>query len=69
MRQLGAVHSVLGYWTTAGPDPATVEMPTGTGKTDTMIGLLAALPIPRPENSRDGSQGSGTLGRRTFGGV
>ena len=26
-------------------------MPTGTGKTDTMIGLLAALPIPRPENS------------------
>lgn len=45
--QLGAVHSVLGYWTTAKTDPATVVMPTGTGKTDTMISLLVALPIER----------------------
>jgi hypothetical protein len=45
--QLGAVYSVLGYWTTARTDPATVVMPTGTGKTDTMISLLVALPIER----------------------
>jgi superfamily II DNA or RNA helicase len=40
--QLGAVHAVLGYWATAPIQPATVVMPTGTGKTDTMIGLFAA---------------------------
>ena len=45
--QLGALHSVLGYWTTARTEPATVVMPTGTGKTDTMIALLVALPVPR----------------------
>src|SRR5215204_1463920 len=31
--QLGAIHSVLGYWTTGATDPATIVMPTGTGKT------------------------------------
>ena len=40
--QLGAMHAVLGYWTTNRPDPATVVMPTGTGKTETMLGLLLA---------------------------
>ncbi len=40
--QLGAVHSILGYWTLASTQPATVVMPTGTGKTETMIALLAA---------------------------
>ena len=45
--QLGAVHSVLGYWTTNEDDPATVVMPTGTGKTDTMIALFCAAPIER----------------------
>lgn len=44
--QAGAVHSVLGYWTTAPTEPATVVMPTGTGKTDTMISIFAAT---RPE--------------------
>lgn len=44
--QLGAVHSTLGYWTTGSAQPATVVMPTGTGKTETMIALLAAA---RPE--------------------
>jgi superfamily II DNA or RNA helicase len=44
--QLGAIHAVLGYWTTKRPAPATVVMPTGTGKTDTMVGLLVAA---RPE--------------------
>ncbi|MDI6915533.1 MAG: DEAD/DEAH box helicase family protein [Desulfitobacteriaceae bacterium] len=39
--QLGAVHAVLGYWTTGSTQPATVVMPTGTGKTETMIALLA----------------------------
>jgi superfamily II DNA or RNA helicase len=44
--QIGAIHAVLGYWTTEGTDPATVVMPTGTGKTEAMIGLFAAH---RPE--------------------
>jgi superfamily II DNA or RNA helicase len=39
--QIGAVHSVLGYWTTGVVTPATVVMPTGTGKTETMLALLA----------------------------
>jgi superfamily II DNA or RNA helicase len=41
--QLGAVHAVLGFWTTGTPEPATVMMPTGTGKTETMVALLAAV--------------------------
>ena len=40
--QLGAVHSVMGYWTTKSTVPATVVMPTGTGKTETMLALLVA---------------------------
>lgn len=40
--QLGAVHAVLGYWTTKRTTPATVVMPTGTGKTETMLALLVA---------------------------
>ncbi len=45
--QLGAVYSVLGYWTTHVLTPATVVMPTGTGKTDTMLALFAAARLPR----------------------
>ncbi|QTE30062.1 DEAD/DEAH box helicase [Pengzhenrongella sicca] len=45
--QLGAVHAVLGYWTTKATLPATVVMPTGTGKTETMLALLVAARIPR----------------------
>ena len=45
--QLGALHSVLGYWTTKSPVPATVVMPTGTGKTETMLALLVAARLPR----------------------
>lgn len=44
--QLGAIHAVLGYWTTKRSEPATVVMPTGTGKTETMLGLLVTA---RPE--------------------
>lgn len=45
--QLGAVHAVLGYWTTNQRKPATVVMPTGTGKTETMLALLVAARMPR----------------------
>jgi superfamily II DNA or RNA helicase len=45
--QLGAVHAVLGYWTTRRTTPATVVMPTGTGKTETMLALLVAARLPR----------------------
>lgn len=45
--QLGAVHAVLGYWTTKRLTPATVVMPTGTGKTETMLALLVAARVPR----------------------
>jgi superfamily II DNA or RNA helicase len=44
--QVGAVHALLGYWTTDPRLPATVVMPTGTGKTDTMVTALVAA---RPE--------------------
>lgn len=40
--QLGSIHAVLGYWTTNRTTPATVVMPTGTGKTETMLSLLVA---------------------------
>jgi superfamily II DNA or RNA helicase len=45
--QLGALHAVLGYWTTKRTMPATVVMPTGTGKTETMLALLVAARLPR----------------------
>jgi len=40
--QAGAVHAVLGYWTTRVTDPVTVVMPTGTGKTETMLALFCS---------------------------
>lgn len=43
--QLGALHSILGYWTTDNQKPATVVLPTGTGKTETMLALLVAAQI------------------------
>lgn len=39
--QIGATYSILGHWTTSN-SPATVVMPTGTGKTETMLCLLIA---------------------------
>ncbi|VVD99909.1 DNA helicase [Pandoraea communis] len=44
--QLGALHAALGHWK-ASVKPATVVMPTGTGKTETMLSLLVAQRIPR----------------------
>lgn len=37
--QIGALHATLAHWTVA-DDPATIVMPTGTGKTETMLALL-----------------------------
>jgi superfamily II DNA or RNA helicase len=45
--QVGAVHAVLGDWTTGSMQPATVVMPTGTGKTETMVALLVAALLER----------------------
>ena len=45
--QIGALHAVLGYWTTDPKAPATIVMPTGTGKTETMVALFAQQRIER----------------------
>ena len=37
--QLGALHATLAHWTLS-REPVTVVMPTGTGKTETMLSLL-----------------------------
>lgn len=42
--QIGALHAVLGHWT-ASHEPVTVVMPTGSGKTDTMVSLFVAAPM------------------------
>lgn len=44
--QIGALHAVLGHWSVS-TDPVTVVMPTGTGKTETMLTLLAHGDIER----------------------
>ncbi|HWA70685.1 MAG TPA: DEAD/DEAH box helicase family protein [Polyangiaceae bacterium] len=45
--QIGALHTILGYWTTDPQEPATVVMPTGTGKTETMLAVYAHQRIAR----------------------
>ncbi|MFI7283438.1 DEAD/DEAH box helicase [Micromonospora chersina] len=40
--QIGALHSVMGHWSSGLSDPGIVVMPTGTGKTETMLALLVA---------------------------
>jgi superfamily II DNA or RNA helicase len=42
--QIGALYAILGHWT-ASQEAVTVVMPTGSGKTDTMVSLLVAAPI------------------------
>jgi superfamily II DNA or RNA helicase len=37
--QIGALHSILSHWTVSG-EPSTIVMPTGTGKTETMLSIL-----------------------------
>jgi superfamily II DNA or RNA helicase len=46
--QIGALHSIIGYWSSGLDRPAIIVMPTGTGKTETMIALLVA---ERPERT------------------
>jgi len=40
--QLGALHAIGAHWS-LGHQPATIVMPTGTGKTETMLAALAAF--------------------------
>ena len=44
--QIGALHAALAHWTVS-TKPATIVMPTGTGKTETMLALLTAVKIER----------------------
>jgi len=44
--QLGAVHAIAGHLT-VNTDPATIVMPTGTGKTETMLSALVYCQCPK----------------------
>ncbi|MDK2014635.1 MULTISPECIES: DEAD/DEAH box helicase [unclassified Deinococcus] len=44
--QIGAVYAALSHWT-AREDPATIVMPTGTGKTETMLALCVQQRMER----------------------
>ena len=44
--QIGALHAIQAHWSTSDAT-ATIVMPTGTGKTDTMIALLVSTPCPK----------------------
>lgn len=44
--QVGAVHAVLSHWTVSN-DTASIIMPTGTGKTETMLALVVHSRLPR----------------------
>ena len=44
--QIGAVHAVHAHWSVA-ETPATMVMPTGTGKTETMLSILVSACCPR----------------------
>ncbi|MEQ1934857.1 MAG: DEAD/DEAH box helicase family protein, partial [Fimbriimonadaceae bacterium] len=44
--QIGALHSALAHWSVS-DKPATIVMPTGTGKTETMLALVTAVGITR----------------------
>ena len=44
--QIGAVHAVHAHWSVSDA-PATIVMPTGTGKTDTMLSILVSVRCPR----------------------
>jgi superfamily II DNA or RNA helicase len=44
--QIGALYAVLAHWSTTDA-AATIVMPTGTGKTETMLALLVCAQLPR----------------------
>jgi superfamily II DNA or RNA helicase len=44
--QVGALHAALAHWSVS-HNPATIVMPTGTGKTETMLALLVCVRLDR----------------------
>ena len=44
--QIGAIHAVHAHWAVS-EGPATVVMPTGTGKTETMLSVLVSAPCTK----------------------
>jgi superfamily II DNA or RNA helicase len=44
--QVGALHAIHAHWSTS-DETATVVMPTGTGKTETMLAVLTSAPCER----------------------
>lgn len=44
--QIGAIHAVKAHWIVSN-EPATLVMPTGSGKTETMLAVLVSEPIER----------------------
>jgi len=44
--QIGAVHAIHSHWTVS-EEPATIVMPTGTGKTETMLAILVSSQLRR----------------------
>lgn len=44
--QLGALHAIQAHWSVSS-QPATVVMPTGTGKTETMLATMVSVPCER----------------------
>jgi len=45
--QVGALHSILGHWHSGLEEAGIVVMPTGTGKTETMLALLVVARLPK----------------------
>lgn len=45
--QVGAIHSIAAYMSVKKADPITIVLPTGTGKTDTMIASMVLCQINR----------------------
>jgi len=45
--QAGALHAILAHWSTNSTTPGTVVLPTGTGKTETMLALFASERLRR----------------------
>lgn len=44
--QIGALYNILGHWKVT-IEPATIVMPTGTGKTETMLAVLVKEQLPK----------------------
>ena len=44
--QVGAIHALHAHWSTSN-EPATIVMPTGTGKTEVMLAVLVSMRCPR----------------------